>query len=36
MQGFLLIGAVMALMTMLALGLKNRAAERAGTAAVST
>jgi EmrB/QacA subfamily drug resistance transporter len=35
MQGFLLIGGVMALMTMLALGLKNRAAERTASAAVS-
>ena len=36
MQGFMLIGVVMALMTMLALGLKNRAAERAVSAVVST
>ena len=35
MQGFMLIGSVMALMTMLALGLKNRAAERSASAAVS-
>ena len=35
MQGFMLIGAVMAVMTMLALGLKNRAAERASSAVVS-
>ena len=35
MQGFMLIGGVMALMTMLALGLKNRAAERTASAAVS-
>jgi predicted MFS family arabinose efflux permease len=35
MQGFMLIGSVMALMTMLALGLKNRAAERAASAALS-
>jgi EmrB/QacA subfamily drug resistance transporter len=35
-QGFIAIGAVMAAMTLLALGLKNRAAERADSAAVST
>lgn len=34
-QGFIAIGSVMAVMTLLALGLKNRAAERANSAAVS-
>ena len=34
-QGFIAIGAVMAVMTLLALGLKNRAAERANSAVVS-
>lgn len=36
MQGFMLIGVVMTLMTMLALGLKNRAAELAASAATSS